>query len=111
MTTDSYEIYAVRYAHHGRRASGNFLAGDPHDGPVPLDYFAWAIVGATRLGVFATLKRLATSPRHVIPRDDPLVSERYPAAKSGLQGVRSGSTPTHSNSWPQRVTVGCGRFR
>jgi hypothetical protein len=66
MTTDSYEIYAVRYAHHGRRASGNFLAGDPHDGPVPLDYFAWAIVGATPLGGFCHPKasRNVTPARH-----------------------------------------------
>ena len=47
MTTLApYEIYAVRYAHHHeRRASENFLGGDPHDGPMPLDYFVWAIVG------------------------------------------------------------------
>ena len=39
MTTDTYEIYAVRYAHHDRRAAENFYGGDPHDGPMPLDYF------------------------------------------------------------------------
>ncbi len=36
---------------------------------------------------FATLKRLATSPRHVVPGHDPLVLERYPAAKPPLRGV------------------------
>ena len=88
MTTDSYEVYAVRYAHHDRRASENFLGGDPHDGPMPLDYFVWAIIGVTRtFEGFATLKRLATTLRHVIPGHDPLVLERYPAAKPGLQGV------------------------
>lgn len=45
---DTYEIYAVRYAHHERPASENFIGGDPHDGPMPLDYFVWAIVGADR---------------------------------------------------------------
>jgi glyoxylase-like metal-dependent hydrolase (beta-lactamase superfamily II) len=54
MTTESYEIYAVRYAHHDRRASENFLGGDPHDGPMPLDYFVWAIVGATRTFILDT---------------------------------------------------------
>jgi glyoxylase-like metal-dependent hydrolase (beta-lactamase superfamily II) len=54
MTTDSYEIYAVRYAHHDRRASENFLGGDPHDGPMPLDYFVWAIVGANRTFILDT---------------------------------------------------------
>ena len=32
MTDESYEVYAVRYARHEeRRASENFLGGDPHD--------------------------------------------------------------------------------
>lgn len=47
-TTDKWEIYAVRYGHHERRASANFLGGDPHDGPMPLDYYVWAIVGEKR---------------------------------------------------------------
>ena len=53
-TTDTYEIYAVRYAHHERRASENFIGGDPHDGPMPLDYFVWAIVGGGRTIVVDT---------------------------------------------------------
>jgi hypothetical protein len=35
---------------------------------------------------YETLKRLATSPRHVVPGHDPLVLQRYPAAKPGLEG-------------------------
>jgi glyoxylase-like metal-dependent hydrolase (beta-lactamase superfamily II) len=54
MTADIYEIYAVRYAHHARRASENFYGGDPHDGPMPLDYFVWAIKGEDRTLVFDT---------------------------------------------------------
>jgi glyoxylase-like metal-dependent hydrolase (beta-lactamase superfamily II) len=38
-----YEVYAIKYAHHERRASENFIGGDPHDGPMPLDYFVWLI--------------------------------------------------------------------
>src|SRR5687768_1088539 len=49
-----YEIYAVRYARHERKASENFLGGDPHDGPMPLDYFVWAIVGPDRTYVVDT---------------------------------------------------------
>jgi glyoxylase-like metal-dependent hydrolase (beta-lactamase superfamily II) len=44
----SYEIYAIKYAHHERNASANFLGGDPHDGPMPLDYFVWLIRGQGR---------------------------------------------------------------
>ena len=40
-----YEIYAVRYAHHKRQSSENYIGGDPHDVPQPLDYFVWAITG------------------------------------------------------------------
>src|SRR5262245_29760827 len=45
MSNDTYEIYAIRYGHHERRSSENFLGGDPHDVLMPLDYFVWAIVG------------------------------------------------------------------
>jgi glyoxylase-like metal-dependent hydrolase (beta-lactamase superfamily II) len=44
----SYEIYAIKYAHHERNASANFLGGDPHDGPMPMDYFVWLIRGQGR---------------------------------------------------------------
>ncbi len=44
----SYEVYALKYAHHARRASENFIGGDPHDGPMPLDYFVWLIRGEGR---------------------------------------------------------------
>jgi glyoxylase-like metal-dependent hydrolase (beta-lactamase superfamily II) len=43
-----YEVYAIKYAHHARRASENFMDGDPHDGPMPLDYFVWLIRGEGR---------------------------------------------------------------
>jgi glyoxylase-like metal-dependent hydrolase (beta-lactamase superfamily II) len=52
--SDTYEIYAIKYAHHERRASENFIGGDPHDGPMPLDYFIWAIVGEDRSFVVDT---------------------------------------------------------
>ena len=46
MIAPQYEVYAIKYAHHERRASENFIGGDPHDGPMPLDYFVWLIRGA-----------------------------------------------------------------
>jgi len=48
---EQYEVYAIKYAHHARRASENFLDGkarDAHDGPMPLDYFVWLVRGAGR---------------------------------------------------------------
>ena len=35
---------------------------------------------------YRTLKKLATSARHIVPGHDPLVLKRYPAAKPGLEG-------------------------
>jgi glyoxylase-like metal-dependent hydrolase (beta-lactamase superfamily II) len=43
-----YEVYAIKYAHHARSAKENFLGGDPHDGPMPMDYFVWLIRGQGR---------------------------------------------------------------
>jgi glyoxylase-like metal-dependent hydrolase (beta-lactamase superfamily II) len=51
---DTYEIYAIKYAHHPRKASENFLGGDPHDGPMPIDFYVWAIVGERRTFVVDT---------------------------------------------------------
>ena len=44
----TYEVYAVKYAHHERSARDNFIGGDPHDGPMPLDYFVWLVRGDGR---------------------------------------------------------------
>jgi glyoxylase-like metal-dependent hydrolase (beta-lactamase superfamily II) len=49
-----YEIYAIRYAHHERRGSENFIGGDPHDVSMPLDYFIWVIKNDQRLFVLDT---------------------------------------------------------
>jgi len=51
---EPWEVYAIKYAHHERRASENFLGGDPHDGPMPLDFFVWAIRGGGRTWVVDT---------------------------------------------------------
>lgn len=45
MTSTTYRIYAIKYAQHERMARENFIGGDIHDGPMPMDYFVWAIVG------------------------------------------------------------------
>jgi glyoxylase-like metal-dependent hydrolase (beta-lactamase superfamily II) len=42
-----HEIYAIRFAHFAARfRRENFLGGDPHDGPMPFDYFVFAIRGS-----------------------------------------------------------------
>lgn len=45
-----YELFAIRYATNPRRRRSENLihlpAGDAHDGPMPIDFFVWAAVGA-----------------------------------------------------------------
>lgn len=53
-TPDTYEVYAVKYGTHARIARENFILGDDHDGPMPLDFYVWAIVGADRTFVVDT---------------------------------------------------------
>lgn len=76
-----YELYALKYAHHPRRASENFIGGDPHDGPMPLDYFVWLIRGEGRDIVvdtgFSRAVALRRGRQHL----------RCPAAGLGLLGA------------------------
>lgn len=58
-----YEVYAIKYAHHERNASENFIGGDPHDGPMPLDYFVWLVRGGGREIVVDTGFSAATATR------------------------------------------------
>ena len=70
MTADTYEVYAVRYAHRElmRAYATVYNVGDMLEG-------------------FAALKRLATSPQHVIRGHDPLVMRRYKAPRPELEGI------------------------
>ncbi len=38
-----YEIYAIKYGERMGTRGGVFVYGDPHDAPMPMDYFVWAI--------------------------------------------------------------------
>lgn len=49
-----YEIYAIKYAHLFRHSPENFIGGDEHDVPMPLDYFVWAIKGARKTLILDT---------------------------------------------------------
>ena len=46
-----YEVFALRYAMREARRTEHFLGGDPHDGPMPMDYFLWLIRGPDRVVV------------------------------------------------------------
>ena len=76
-----YELYAIRYAERDARRSDHFIGGDPHDGPMPMDYFVWAAIGAERSFVidtgFTAEVAAARGRRHL----------RCPADSLGLVGL------------------------
>ena len=54
MGNGIWQVYAVKYAHHHRMSSENFIGGDAHDVPMPLDYFVWAVISGERAIVVDT---------------------------------------------------------
>ncbi len=48
MTPPDHELFAIRYATRDARRGANFLGGDPHDAPMPMDYFLWVARSAGR---------------------------------------------------------------
>jgi len=49
-----YEVFAIRYAERSARRAHNFVGGDPHDAPMPMDYFLWLVRNAERTIVIDT---------------------------------------------------------
>jgi glyoxylase-like metal-dependent hydrolase (beta-lactamase superfamily II) len=54
LNDETYGVYAIKYGHHDRLSSANFIGGDPHNTPMPLSYFVWAVVGPSRTFVIDT---------------------------------------------------------
>jgi glyoxylase-like metal-dependent hydrolase (beta-lactamase superfamily II) len=46
--TAEYELFALRYATRKAQRHEHFIGGDPHDGPMPMDYFVWVARNADR---------------------------------------------------------------
>ncbi|MGB6056571.1 MAG: N-acyl homoserine lactonase family protein [Burkholderiaceae bacterium] len=49
-----YQVFAIRYATVERKRAENFMVHDPHEGPMPMDYFIWVIRNAERTLVVDT---------------------------------------------------------
>ncbi len=54
MAEPEYELFAIRYATRDAQRSEHFIGGDPHDGPMPMDYFTWLARGGGRTFVIDT---------------------------------------------------------
>lgn len=48
MSLTPYEIYAIKYGERVGTRGSMFVYGDPHDAPMAMDYFVWAIRNAER---------------------------------------------------------------
>lgn len=68
--TPDYSVYAVRYAAREARSGEHFHGHDPHDAPMPMDYFVWA----------------AVSPEHTVVVDAGFTAEV--AARRGRDHLR-----------------------
>jgi glyoxylase-like metal-dependent hydrolase (beta-lactamase superfamily II) len=48
MTGEIYDVYAIKYARLMRRSPENFIGGDEHDVPMPLNYYVWVVANDSR---------------------------------------------------------------
>ncbi|MEM7341130.1 MAG: N-acyl homoserine lactonase family protein [Actinomycetota bacterium] len=49
-----HRIVAIKYADRAARRPEHFIGGDPHDEPMDMDYFVWAVIGPERIWVVDT---------------------------------------------------------
>lgn len=70
MTLPNYEIYAIKYAWRDAKRAVHFVGGDPHDAPMPMDYFVWLVRNAERTIVIDTgfTKAMAEQRKRVFIR-------------------------------------------
>jgi glyoxylase-like metal-dependent hydrolase (beta-lactamase superfamily II) len=43
-----FQVYAIKYATREACRGEHFYGGDPHDAPMPMDYYVWAVVSPER---------------------------------------------------------------
>jgi len=46
--SEVYEVFAIKYGQRVGQRGGMLIYGDPHDAPMPMDYFIWAVRSPTR---------------------------------------------------------------
>ena len=63
MALPEFELFAIRYARRDAQIRDHFIGGDPHDGPMPMDYFLWLAKGAERTVVIDAGFTAAVSAR------------------------------------------------
>ncbi|MEJ1978711.1 MAG: N-acyl homoserine lactonase family protein [Acetobacteraceae bacterium] len=83
MSLPEFDLYAIRYATRDARRSSHFIGGDPHDGPMPMDYYLWAAVADGRAVVIDAgfTAEVAARRKRTFLRD--------PVATLGLIGIQA----------------------
>jgi glyoxylase-like metal-dependent hydrolase (beta-lactamase superfamily II) len=54
VTAAVWRVYAIKYGQREARSHEHFFGGDPHDVPMPMDYFVWAAVSDAETVVIDT---------------------------------------------------------
>jgi glyoxylase-like metal-dependent hydrolase (beta-lactamase superfamily II) len=83
----TYEVYALKYAERDGRRPAHFVGGDPHDVPMPMDYYVWLVRDAERLVLVDTGFDAAMAEK----RGRQLL--RTPAEALSLLGVTADAIP------------------
>ena len=100
MSDDVYELYAIRYATNPRRRRVENLMwvapDDPHDAPMPMDFFVWAAVSPSRTVVIDT----GADERTCAARGHQFL--RCPTDGLGQVGIE----PPTSSRWSRRTSTG-----
>jgi len=83
MTLPDYEIYAIKYATRDAMRPVHFVGGDPHNTPMPMDYFVWLVRNGERTIVIDTgfTRAMADQRKRVFLRS--------PADGLALMGVKA----------------------
>ena len=63
--SDTYEVFAIRYATRQAQRRDHFVGGDPHNVEMPMDYFVWLIRNAERTVVVDTGSSAAFVKAHI----------------------------------------------
>ncbi len=54
MSRSEHEVFAIKYAERDARRPDNFVGGDPHDAPMPMDYYIWLVRNGERVVLIDT---------------------------------------------------------
>ena len=110
MTLPNYEIYAIKYATRDAKRAAHFVGGDPHDAPMPMDYFVWLVRNAERTIVIDTgfTRSMAEQRKRVFIRSpaDGLAWTKVPGPN-----IEQKDFPLQGGSWDSALRYADGTLQ